>query len=67
MTLGPKFPWTKSCNELPDENSSIIISVIFDQNITGDHFHQPNFVMISVTRVVAHEAAIGDTTAAIGL
>ena len=32
-----EIPWTKSCNELPDENSPTINSVIFDRNITGEN------------------------------
>ena len=32
-----EIPWTKSCNELPDENSPTINSVFFDRNITGEN------------------------------
>ena len=43
--------WTKSCNELPDENSPIINFVIFDRNITGQNFQRINLVMILVAIV----------------
>ena len=32
-----EIPWTKSCNELPDDNSPTIKSAIFDRNITGEN------------------------------
>ena len=49
-----EIPWTKSCNELPDDNSPTINSVIFDRNITGENSQRINLVMISVTIVKFH-------------
>ena len=46
-----EIQWTKSCNELPDENSPTINSVIFDRNITGENSQRINLVVISVTIV----------------
>ena len=46
-----EIPSTKPCNELPDENSPTINSVIFDRNITGENSQRINLVMISVTIV----------------
>ena len=46
-----EIPWTKSCNELPGENSTTLNSVIFDMNITGEISQRINLVMISVTIV----------------
>ena len=46
-----EIPWTKSCNELPDENSPTINSVIFDKNFTGGKFLMNWFGNDSVTIV----------------
>ena len=38
-----EIPWTKSCNELPDENSPAVNSVIFDRSITGENSQRINW------------------------
>ena len=43
--------WTKSCDELPDENSPIINSLICDRNITGENSQRILLAMIPVTIV----------------
>ena len=48
-----EIPWTKSCNELPDDNSPTINSVIFDRNITGENSQRINLAMISVRISIA--------------
>ena len=42
-------PRTKSCNELPDENSPKLELVTLDRNMTGENSQQIDLVMISVT------------------
>ena len=42
----PEIPWTRSCDELPDEIPQELDSVMSDQNTTGENSQRINLVVI---------------------
>ena len=55
-----EIPWTKSCSELPDENSPTINSVIFDTDFSSRTWRNlpPTWAIHMETRRLAHNTPI---------